>query len=84
MNKLNLKVVTLSLGLFLAVLYVVCVLFDILLPAYAMRNTWSPLLPGFVWLTPSSFLLGLAESFVWGVLLGVIFVPIYNYLVERF
>lgn len=54
------------------------------MPAYAMRGVWLPLLPGFVWLTLSSFLLGLAESFIWGVLLGVIFVPIYNYLVEKF
>ena len=84
MEKLNTKVVSLSLGVFLAVLYVLCVLFDLLLPAYAMNSAWSPLLPGFTWLTPFSFLLGLAESFIWGILLGVIFAPIYNYLADKF
>lgn len=84
MDKLNTKVVALSLGIFLAVLYVLCVLFDLLLPVYEMRKAWSLLLPGFTWLTPSSFLLGLAESFIWGLLVGIIFVPIYNYFVDRF
>lgn len=74
----------LSLGVFLAVIYVLCVLFDLLLPAYAMKSAWSLLLPGFTWLTPSGFLLGLVESFIWGLLSGVIFVPIYNYFNERF
>jgi hypothetical protein len=84
MEKLNTKVVALSLGVFLAVLYVLCVLFDLLLPAYAMNSAWSPLLPGFTWLSPASFLLGLVESFIWGALLGVLFVPVYNYFIDRF
>jgi 2TM family of unknown function (DUF5676) len=84
MEKLNTKIVGLSLGVFLAVLYVLCVLFDLLLPAYAMKSARYPLLPGFTWLTPSSSLLGLVESFIWGALLGVIFVPIYNYFIDRF
>lgn len=84
MDKLNVKVVALSLGALLAVIYVLCVLFDLLWPVYEMRRAWSLLLPGFTWLTPLSFLLGLAESFIWGLLLGVIFVPIYNYFNEKF
>lgn len=84
MDKLNTKVVASSLGVLLAVIYVLCVLFDLLWPVYEMRRAWSLLLPGFTWLTPSSFLLGLAESFIWGMLLGIIFVPIYNYFNERF
>ncbi len=84
MGKLNTKVVGLSLGVFIAVLYVICVLFDLLWPVYEMRRVWSLLLPGFTWLTPLSFLLGLAESFIWGLLLGVIFVPISNYFTSRF
>lgn len=84
MDKLNTKVVALSLGALLAVIYVLCVLFDLVWPVYEMRRAWSLLLPGFTWLTPLSFLLGLAESFIWGILLGVIFVPIYNYFSDRF
>lgn len=84
MDKLNTKVVALSLGALLAVIYVLCVLFDLVWPVYEMRRAWSLLLPGFTWLTPLSFLLGLAESFIWGLLLGIIFVPIYNYFSDRF
>lgn len=84
MEKLNTKVVGLSLGVLFAVIYVICVLFDLLWPVYEMRRVWSLLLPGFNWLTTSSFLLGLAESFIWGLLSGIIFVPIYNYFSDRF
>ena len=84
MEKLNTKVVASSLGVLLAVIYVICVLFDLLWPVYEMRKVWSLLLPGFTWLTPSSFLLGLAESFIWGLLIGIILVPIYNYFAKRF
>jgi hypothetical protein len=84
MEKYDTKVVALSFGVLLTVIYVLCVLFDLFWPVYEMRRVWSLLLPGFTWLTPYSFLLGLAESFIWGLLLGVIFVPIYNYFSERF
>jgi len=84
MEKLNTKVVASSLGVLLVVIYVICVLFDLLWPVYEMRKVWSLLLPGFTWLTPSSFLLGLVESFIWGIILGVIFVSIYNYFSDRF
>ena len=84
MDRLNIKVVASSLGVLLAVIYILCVLFDLLWPVYEMRRVWSLLLPGFTWLTPSSFLLGLIESFIWGLLVGIIFVSIYNYFFDRF
>jgi hypothetical protein len=37
-------------------------------------------LPAFKWLTLSGFLLGLVESFLYGIYTGVIFVPVYNFL----
>jgi len=40
-------------------------------------------LPAFEWLTPSGFFLGLAESFLYGVYVGVVFVPIYNIVNRR-
>lgn len=51
-------------------LYVGCVLWDLVLPRYAMHVVWGALLPGFTWLTWRSFLLGLAESLLYGALLG--------------
>ncbi|MDA8093283.1 MAG: DUF5676 family membrane protein [Betaproteobacteria bacterium] len=55
----------LSFGLFLAITYVLCVGFDLLFPAQSMHQSWQSLLPGFAWLSWSSFLLGLVESFAY-------------------
>ncbi len=40
-------------------------------------------LPGFSWLSPGSFVLGLVESFLWGVYAGLVFSPIYNFVARR-
>lgn len=83
-RKLDLATVSLSLGLGLSTLYVLCVLFDLALPRYAMYPVWGALLPGFTWLTPYSFLLGLIESFIYGALfLGLLFGGIYNVIATR-
>jgi hypothetical protein len=37
------------------------------------------LLPGFVWLTPASFLLGVVETFLYGFYVALVFVPLFNY-----
>jgi hypothetical protein len=67
-----------SLGLFLAVTYLLCVGFDLLFPGQAMYQTWLRLLPGFTWLTWQSFLLGLVESFAYGWYIALIFGPLFN------
>lgn len=51
-------------------LFLGCVLWDLIVPRYAMHGVWGALLPGFTWLTWSSFLLGMAESLLYGALLG--------------
>lgn len=61
-----------ALGGFLAVSYVVCVAWDGLFPSWAMREAWQGLLPGFVWLSPGAFLLGLAETVLYGYWLALI------------
>ncbi|MHB1234003.1 MAG: DUF5676 family membrane protein [Burkholderiales bacterium] len=38
------------------------------------------MLPAFKWLTWWGFLLGLVESFLYGVYAGLVYVPIYNFL----
>lgn len=72
-----------SLGLFLAVTFVLCVVYDLWLPGQAMYETWLPLLPGFTWLTWPSFFLGLAESFAYGWYVALIFGPLYNFFAMR-
>jgi hypothetical protein len=72
----------LSLGAFLAITFVLCVVFDLLFPGQAMYQTWLRLLPGFTWLTWSSFLLGFIESFVYGWYVALIFGPLFNLFVR--
>lgn len=81
---LNLKVVTWSLALFGAVTFTVCVLYGLIVPeSLHMTSFLEAVLPGFVWLTPLGFLIGLVESFLYGVYAGVVYVPIHNALTNR-
>ena len=57
--------------------------FDLIFPAYAMYETWSGLLPGFVWLTPVGFIIGLVESFLYGWYAALIFGALYNAIAAR-
>ena len=72
-----------ALSLFLAVTYLACIGFDLVFPQYAMYETWSGLLPGFVWLTPIGFLIGLLESFLYGWYTALIFGGLFNVFVDR-
>ncbi|MCT8971848.1 DUF5676 family membrane protein [Microbaculum marinisediminis] len=72
-----------SLGLFLAITYVLCVGFDLLFPGMAMYQTWLRLLPGFTWLTWPSFFLGLFEAFAYGWFVAFVFAPLFNVFAKR-
>jgi hypothetical protein len=72
-----------SLGIFLALTYVLCVAFDFLFPEYAMYWLWAPLLPGFTWISWPSFLLGLVETFAYGWYVALVFGPLYNIFIRR-
>jgi len=72
-----------ALSLFLAITYVICISFDLVLPQYAMYQTWSGLLPGFVWLTPAGFAIGLMESLLYGWYAALIFGGIFNACANR-
>lgn len=72
-----------ALSLFLAVTYLVCIAFDLIFPGYAMYQTWSGLLPGFVWLTPLGFIVGLVESFLYGWYAALIFGGFFNAFANR-
>ncbi len=73
-----------SLGLFIVVTYVLCVLFDLWFPTQAMHPAWTPLLPGFTWLTWPSFFLGLVEAFAYGWYVALVFAPLYNFFAAKF
>lgn len=76
-------VLGMSLGLFFAITFIVCVVFDLLFPEYAMYPAWQRYLPGFSWLSLSSFILGLVETFAYGWYVALVFGPIYNILSRR-
>ncbi len=83
-GPLNLKVVMWSLGLFGAVSFILCVIYGLLVPEpLHMKQLLLDLLPGFTWLSFGSFLLGLVESFLYGVYIGLVYVPLYNTLHRR-
>jgi YHS domain-containing protein len=75
---LDWRTVGLALGSFFAITFVLCVLFGLLFPQWSMYELWSPLLPGFTWLSWRSFLLGLVESIVYGFYIALLFCPLYN------
>ncbi len=73
-----------SLGLFFAVTFVLCVVFDLIFPGLAMYETWLRFLPGFTWLSWPSFALGLVESFGYGWYVALVFAPLFNFFATRF
>ncbi|HHD11100.1 MAG TPA: hypothetical protein ENK42_01540 [Deltaproteobacteria bacterium] len=83
MKLLDWRVVGLSAGSFLSITYVLCVVYDLLFPEYAMYEVWMKLLPGFVWISWWSFLLGLVETFLYGIYTGLVFAPLYNFFNMR-
>lgn len=81
---LNTKVVAWSLGLFGAVTFLVCITYGLIVPERLHMSGWlEQVLPGFQWLTFPGFLLGLVESFLYGVYAGLVYSPIYNALHRR-
>lgn len=72
-----------SLGVFFAVTFALCVALGLAFPQVAMFRAWTALLPGFAWLDWPSVLLGLAESFAYGWYVALIFAPLFNFLSAR-
>lgn len=78
---LNLKIVTTSLAAFGGATFLVCAAYGLVVPQNLhmhMAGFLEGILPGFHWISPGSFFLGLAESILYGVYAGVVFVPLYN------
>ena len=82
---LNVRVVSWSLGIFMAITFVLCVLYGLVAPQrlHGMSDFLEAVLPAFRWLTFGGFLLGIVESFLYGAYIGIVFVPIYNFLSKR-
>ena len=77
-TRLSLTAVGHATSLFLAISYSLCVAFDLVFPEYQMYQAWEKLLPGFTWLSWSSFFIGLIESYGYGWFFALVWVPLYN------
>ncbi len=82
MKRPSIKTVGLSLGLLFAATYVLCVVWDLVFPGWAMYRVWQALFPGFGW-GVTGFTIGLVESVLYGYYVAVVLVPTYNYLQQR-
>lgn len=82
---LNIRVVSWSLGIFFAITFILCVLYGLIVPErlHGMKTFLEMALPAFRWLTLGGFILGLIESFLYGVYIGIVFVPIYNFINKK-
>lgn len=84
MRTLNLFVVTWSLAIFSAVSFIVCVIYGLITPmSLHMHQFLEVVLPGFKWGSLPRFFVGLVESFLYGAYTGLVYVPVYNFLLRR-
>jgi len=66
------------------VAYLVCVAAGAIWPSvFGMKAYFSTLFPGFTWLDPFSFVLGLAEVAAYGVAGAAVAVIAWNFVVDR-
>jgi hypothetical protein len=77
------RVFGISLSAFLALSLVLCVLLGLVAPGWGMHQPWLRFFPGFVWLTPGSVLLGLAESVAYARYVALVFGGLFNLVVAR-
>jgi hypothetical protein len=69
----------LSLSLFFAITFVLCVLFGLLVSERGVHELFPTIFPGFVWLTGPGFLIGLVESFFYGWYAALLFGALFNF-----
>lgn len=81
---LNWKVVTKTVASFTAIVFAACVAYGLIAPA-RFHASWllEAILPGFTWLSVGSFVLGVAETAIYGGAAGLLFATLYNYYARR-
>lgn len=64
MYRLDWKLTPLTIGLFVAILFVSCVIYGLIVPMqFHASGVLEKVLPGFHWLSAGSLILGLVETF---------------------
>lgn len=81
---LNMKLWTVTLGCWMAISFTLCVLGGVIAPGLPIpHRTLELFLPGFTWISPGMFVLGLAETFLYGVYAGCLLILIHNFFARR-
>jgi hypothetical protein len=83
MHRLSVKLMTVTFALWSAVMFVACVVYGLLFPAFHASWLLENVLPGFRWLTLGAFVLGVVETFLYGAGAGFVFCVLYNWLLPR-
>ena len=82
---LNIKVVTWSLAIWAALMFMSCVVYGLLTPSSMHMTAFlEQLLPGYKPLSGVGFFVGLIQSFLYGAFAGLVYVPVYNFLNRNF
>jgi hypothetical protein len=68
----------LSLATFLAISYLACLAFALIVPDRGLHGPWLQFFAGFSW-TWQGIVIGLVESLAYGFFAGLVFAPIYNF-----
>ncbi len=68
----------LSLATFLAISYLACLAFALVIPDRGFHGPWLQFFVGFSW-TWQGIAIGFVESLAYGFFAGVVFAPIYNF-----
>lgn len=72
-----------SLGIFFAITYTICVIFDLVFPGQSMTALWNPLLPWVDDISTGGYALGVVETLLYGWFVALIFGPLFNLFAER-
>ncbi len=81
---LSIKVWTMSLGCWMAATFTICVLGGVITPDLPIpHRTLEWLLPAFRWISWGSFVLGLVETFVFGMYAGWLLASLHNFFARR-
>ena len=83
-RTVSIAVLGMSLSLFLALSFVLCIVGYLILPGLPVKHeALAIFLPGFELLTWQGFVIGLLESYAWGWYIALVFGSLYNFFAGR-
>jgi len=78
-SRITIVPLGLTLGCFLVITYIGCVLYGLLGFQQGMHQLLFQIIPGFTWITWPSFFIGLFWNFVWGWYIALVFALLFNF-----